>query len=208
MFRLHTRLHTGAPCRPPPPSPHTHTQDYSACKWPEGFPGASQLGSDDTAAWFDAANESNIQQPGWAMLQQVLAGSNGSSGHTDVISFSHFLPHQDLLPEKRMLTYPNLVRGKGASKELQAKLQHARGGGGRGGGGGERKEGGRWAEQRKVGGRKRGGGADKTAGGRERWRWMYSSSAFVSSCRLGLSKWLLMVFACFLVGTVTTPWTR
>lgn len=59
------------------------------------------------------------------MLQQVLAGSsssNGSSGsggkrsssndsraRPDVISFSHFLPHQHLLPEKRMLTFPNLV---------------------------------------------------------------------------------------------------
>lgn len=100
-------------------------QDYSACKWPDWMPGSTQLGAEPTAAWFDAANESQLQQPGWDMLQQVLAAgsrSNGgggdggsscssSSGHTDIISFSHFLPHQHLLPEKRMLTYPNLVRG-------------------------------------------------------------------------------------------------
>ena len=158
-------------------------QDYSACKWPDNFPGAHQLGSDATSEWFDDANESPLQQPGWALMQQLLAagssgsssgsnassatgqllggasvlaagssdgrsdslhvvrsgsdgssdgtgssdgstngssgsnggssGSNGCNGgcrHPDIISFSHFLPHQSLLPEKRMLTYPNLVR--------------------------------------------------------------------------------------------------
>jgi hypothetical protein len=48
-------------------------QDYAACKWPEGFPGAGQLGSANTAAWFDAAHE-QLQQPGWSMLQQALQG--------------------------------------------------------------------------------------------------------------------------------------
>jgi hypothetical protein len=118
------------------------------------MPGHDQQGSEVTAAWFDDANESSLQQPGWALLQQVQAttvtssrcssagsetsgnsrsNGNGSSGSSsgnssgdgsgdggssrgtpgkselDIISFSHFLPHQDLLPEKRMLTYPNLV---------------------------------------------------------------------------------------------------
>jgi predicted phosphohydrolase len=31
-----------------------------------------------------------------------------------VISFSHFLPHQELLPEKRMLHYPNLAKASGS----------------------------------------------------------------------------------------------
>jgi len=32
-----------------------------------------------------------------------------------VISFSHFLPLQDLLPEKRMLHYPNLAKASGST---------------------------------------------------------------------------------------------
>jgi hypothetical protein len=36
-------------------------------------------------------------------------GHQLGSGDLDLISFSHFLPHQDLLPEKRFLSYPNLV---------------------------------------------------------------------------------------------------
>lgn len=138
-----------------PPTHHypCARQDYSACKWPaEGFPGSHKLGSEATAAWFDAANESELQQPGWSMLQQLLISSQGSSSSggaggggggsngngsasaassssggggsssnsnssisqhlnqkLDTITFSHFLPHQHLLPEKRMLTYPNLV---------------------------------------------------------------------------------------------------
>lgn len=103
----------------------TCVQDYSACKWPPGFPGGDQPGSEATAQWFDAANEGSLQQPGWAMLQQVLGSSSDGSSRSgnkhsssssndsrpspDVISFSHFLPHQHLLPEKRMLTFPNLV---------------------------------------------------------------------------------------------------
>ncbi len=35
--------------------------------------------------------------------------SSSSSSRCDIITFSHFLPFQGLLPEKRFLTYPNLV---------------------------------------------------------------------------------------------------
>jgi hypothetical protein len=88
-------------------------QDYSACRWPEdALPGGSELGSEATAAWLDAANE---QQPGWSMLQRALAGSS-EERQLNVISFSHFLPHQHLLPEKRMLTFPNLVSGWGGGR--------------------------------------------------------------------------------------------
>lgn len=135
----------------------SYLQDYAACKWPEGLPGASQLGSEDTASWFDDFNSSDMQEPGWPLLQQVLGSritqyssrpdgfmseddmNNNSTGRVadacstpqlrthssasvaahstissntdgvDVITFSHFLPHQHLLPEKRMLAYPNLV---------------------------------------------------------------------------------------------------
>ncbi|WIA44136.1 hypothetical protein OEZ86_010476 [Tetradesmus obliquus] len=91
--------------------------DYAACKWPHDFPNAGQLGSSDTAAWFDAANES-LQQPGWSLLQQALQGEP----RLDTVSFSHFLPHQHLLPEKRMLSYPNLAKAVG-SDFLWQRLQ-------------------------------------------------------------------------------------
>lgn len=39
----------------------------------------------------------------------------------DFISFSHFLPHQALLPEKRFLTFPNLAKAVG-SAPLRARL--------------------------------------------------------------------------------------
>eukprot|EP00879_Flechtneria_rotunda_P022187 GHRR01023410.1.p1 GENE.GHRR01023410.1~~GHRR01023410.1.p1 ORF type:complete len:339 (+),score=87.53 GHRR01023410.1:288-1304(+) len=80
--------------------------DYGACKWPVDFPGAHELGSEATAAWFDAAND-EMQQPSW--LQQQVLQQRTHAGLPDVVSFSHFLPHQSLLPEKRMLAFPNLV---------------------------------------------------------------------------------------------------
>ncbi len=41
--------------------------------------------------------------------QQGNTADVGDAGDVDVISFSHFLPIQELLPEKRYLTFPNLV---------------------------------------------------------------------------------------------------
>ena len=54
--------------------------------------GGQALGSEALAAWFDALNDT----PEWA---ELLA----ERPCVDVISASHFLPHQALLPEKRYL---------------------------------------------------------------------------------------------------------
>lgn len=55
------------------------TQDYAACKWPlDVSPEGSQLGSEAIAAWFDAANGSHLQQPGWTLMQQVLAAATAA----------------------------------------------------------------------------------------------------------------------------------
>ena len=48
------------------------------------------------------------------MLAQWADGLNGhetppEGDAVDVISFSHFVPDQRLMPEKRYLSYPNLV---------------------------------------------------------------------------------------------------
>jgi hypothetical protein len=39
----------------------------------------------------------------------MACGRAAESGGFDVISLSHFLPHQELLPEKRFLSFPPLV---------------------------------------------------------------------------------------------------
>jgi hypothetical protein len=45
------------------------------------------------------------------LLLRLLLPSAAGGCKLDTVSFSHFLPHQHLLPEKRMLSYPNLVSG-------------------------------------------------------------------------------------------------
>ncbi|KAK9816317.1 hypothetical protein WJX74_000882 [Apatococcus lobatus] len=81
----------------PRPSP-LFVSDYRACTWPEGFPG---IGTEELAQWFDAQNEP---------AEQILDMSHDA----DVISFSHFLPLQALLPEKRNLFYSGLAKAVGS----------------------------------------------------------------------------------------------
>jgi hypothetical protein len=44
----------------------------------------------------------------FVLLHFLLLSAAGGC-KLDTVTFSHFLPHQHLLPEKRMLSYPNLV---------------------------------------------------------------------------------------------------
>lgn len=74
-----------------PPATALTVSDYAATRWPAWVPGAGSPGSMLTADWFDSLNDS----PAW---EDALA----SRQDADVISFSHFLPHQELLPEKRL----------------------------------------------------------------------------------------------------------
>lgn len=76
--------------------------DYSRCKWPQGVPGAAELGAEEVADWVgEEYNDS-------ALLDDIARDARETGAH--VLSFSHFLPFQELLPEKRYLFYPNLVR--------------------------------------------------------------------------------------------------
>lgn len=70
------------------------TQDYRCCKWPTLGLETPTNTNDVVAKHFDALNDD-----AW-----LKAAEN-----CDVITFSHFLPHQHLLPEKRFLYYPNMV---------------------------------------------------------------------------------------------------
>ncbi|PIA35335.1 hypothetical protein AQUCO_03500019v1 [Aquilegia coerulea] len=77
------------------PSLEMACKDFHACKWPR------ELSSRDLslALYFDAMNEEIYEQ-----IKEI------QSVCRQIISFSHFLPRQELCPEKRMLFYPNLPK--------------------------------------------------------------------------------------------------
>ena len=70
-------------------------QDYAKCSWP----GLGPHGSEEVAQLLDSFNEQS-----WA---SALAAA--CDPRLTVLSLSHFLPFLELMPEKRYLTYPNLV---------------------------------------------------------------------------------------------------
>eukprot|EP00042_Codosiga_hollandica_P039276 m.327533 g.327533 ORF g.327533 m.327533 type:complete len:360 (-) comp55582_c0_seq8:4627-5706(-) len=78
--------------------PHVskYGSDFTRCKWP----GSLENGSDALASAFDAMNPN----PALLALQS----------DDFIISFSHFLPFQQLLPEKRYLFYPHLPKMSGS----------------------------------------------------------------------------------------------
>ena len=94
-------------------------QDYAKCSWPDFAVGASdgdegQLGGHHLASWADSLNDAGVDHPDGGAGCTGQGGSatctGGNCGRaTDVISFSHFIPDQRLMPEKRFLMYPNLV---------------------------------------------------------------------------------------------------
>ncbi len=87
--------------------------DYAACTWPPDHlpPGSLRHGSVELAEWFDRLNDGAV----WEEILKTRA-------ECDVISFSHFLPYLSLMPEKRYLFYPNLVKASG-SLPLATRLE-------------------------------------------------------------------------------------
>ncbi|XP_078427374.1 uncharacterized protein LOC144699909 [Wolffia australiana] len=77
------------------PSIDTVCKDFYACKWRQ------ELSPKDTslAICFDSMNE--VHRDSIEQIQQNAL---------HIITFSHFVPRQDLCPEKRMLFYPNLPK--------------------------------------------------------------------------------------------------
>ncbi|KAF8036022.1 hypothetical protein BT93_C1903 [Corymbia citriodora subsp. variegata] len=86
-------------------------KDYHACKWPE------ELSNRDTslASYFDAMNENNMD-----LIEDIKKTCE------QIITFSHFVPRQELCPEKRMLFYPNLPKIIG-SDSLEVRLRSIHG---------------------------------------------------------------------------------
>lgn len=93
------------------PSLEMACKDFHACKWPE------ELSNRDTslALYFDAMNEKNQD-----LIKEI------QSECSQIITFSHFLPRQELCPEKRMLFYPNLPKIIG-SDFLEVRLRSIHG---------------------------------------------------------------------------------
>lgn len=77
------------------PSLEMACKDFHVCKWP------SNLSNRDSAlaSYFDAMNEKNEDK-----VKEI------KSTCSQLITFSHFVPRQELCPEKRMLLYPNLPK--------------------------------------------------------------------------------------------------
>jgi len=71
--------------------------DFHFCKWPDGL--TALEGSDSVARYMDGLND---EFP-------------GDRAEGPVISFSHFLPRRDLIPEKRTLFYPPLPKAIGST---------------------------------------------------------------------------------------------
>ncbi|XP_040383862.1 acyl-carrier-protein phosphodiesterase PptH-like [Oryza brachyantha] len=89
------------------PSLEMACKDFHACKWPE------DLANDDEALalYFDKLNDRNHDA-----IEEVKKSSK------QILTFSHFVPRQELCPEKRMLYYPNLPKVIG-SDFLERRLR-------------------------------------------------------------------------------------
>ncbi|XP_068640387.1 uncharacterized protein [Aristolochia californica] len=93
------------------PSLEMACKDFHACTWPQDL----SNGEISLAQYFDSMNEKNrdlIEE-----IQRVCP---------TVITFSHFVPRQELCPEKRMLFYPKLPKIIG-SEPLEARIRSIHG---------------------------------------------------------------------------------
>lgn len=87
-----------------PPEAERFATDTHACKW-----GGVENGSRELAQRLDAENERWGVWPLPQELKDNLREPRGQRRHP-VISFSHFLPRVELMPEKRFLFQPNLPK--------------------------------------------------------------------------------------------------
>lgn len=97
------------------PSLEMACKDFYACKWPEGL----SNGDMSLALYFDAINDKQMK---------VIKEIQMTCDH--IITFSHFVPRQELCPEKRMLFYPKLPKIIG-SDSLEDRIRSIHGAEGR-----------------------------------------------------------------------------
>lgn len=104
--------------------------DFHACDW-SSVPHLCASGDDSLARHFDQMN-GNAYRDALENIrldrlrsEQERSSSRSTEGDVFVVSFSHFLPYQDLLPEKRWLFYPNLAKASG-SDHLARRVEELR----------------------------------------------------------------------------------
>lgn len=115
----HASWDTDPPLRAPPgmqltvdPKQRHSASDDACCKWPSHL----QPGSDALAAAVDARNDTPEYREAIASIARERAEA-AAAGHLPplVVSLSHMLPKQALLPEKRHLFMPTLHEIVGSS---------------------------------------------------------------------------------------------
>ena len=85
--------------------------DFYACVWPAPL----SVHNESVARHFD---ELNVQR----VLEAEVAALRAANPSAPLISFSHFVPHPHLNPEKRFLFFPNLAKACG-SDMLFARIE-------------------------------------------------------------------------------------
>lgn len=94
--------------------------DFKFCKWPGISSNWTSL--DAAAAGASEALSERFAAVNARWVAEVAAGADGVE--REVISFSHFVPRQELLPEKRFLITPELPKVVG-SRPLEAQIRAA-----------------------------------------------------------------------------------
>lgn len=102
-----------------PSPPERFSTDYHMCKW-----GKLQNGSEELAARLDEENE---RWGAWPLPAELLTDAARPRGERErpIVSFSHFLPRIELLPEKRFLYQPNLAQVVG-SRWIRRRVDEVR----------------------------------------------------------------------------------
>lgn len=102
-----------------PAAPDTLAADSGACRWRDGL----ENGTEALAKVMDAENEAwGIWPLPRALLEE--ASRPPETRRNPIVTFSHFLPRQELMPEKRFLFQPNLPKivGSNLIKDRVASL--------------------------------------------------------------------------------------
>lgn len=102
------------------PSARATVTDFRATRWPDGL----DLGEEALAEHLDLANEEALRRApqqahaaaacGRMGLSPIESWRDAHAGVDHVLSFSHFLPRIELIPEKRFLVYPDLMKAVGS----------------------------------------------------------------------------------------------
>ena len=98
--------------------------DYRATRWPEPL----RNGDESLAQFFDEmcdelpGERAKEEAAGREGVTPLLSYSDARANGASVISFSHFVPSIELIPEKRYLTYPPLMSAVG-SRFLEKRVE-------------------------------------------------------------------------------------